>query len=188
MRSRGNGLVGKLLALAALCLVAGAACGDDGDDGANESDAGEAAVDTSEEAAQTPEVTTVPACDVVEADAVADLFGGDDATAEPQGNSCTYAVSNGLVDAVALVDPEPASERWLNYKNMLQQSGEELVDVEGVGDEAYTLTPVSREPQLVVRTGTKMFSAGFQGDETPEAMDALEAFAQSVVDNIADEG
>lgn len=175
----------KLVALAVLVLMAGTACGDDGDEGANEPDPGEEAADAPDGTTESTAPNTVPACEAIDPDVVADLFGGSEATEQPQGDSCTFEVSGGTVQAVALVDPQPASESWLNYKNVMQQGGQELEDVEGVGDEAYTFTPVPQEPQLVVRTGTVMFNVGFRGDESPEAMDALQAFAQHVVDYLS---
>lgn len=180
-----------MAALGALLLVVGAACGDDGDGGNGDEEAAE------ESGGDPGEVTTddlpegvVPACDITETDALADLFGGTEATQELQVDACMYEVTDGVVDTIALLHPSPASDDWLTWRSMIEQwgegeggAGQELVDVEGVGDEAYAVRYEDMgEMMLVVRTGTTMFRAGTSGGIAPEAIDALGEFGRHVVD------
>lgn len=186
----------KLAALGALLLVMGAACGDD-DNGSEEEDAAEGD-ETEAEGDPASGVTTdelpegvVPACDVSEEAVVADTFGGTEATKELQMDACTYQVTDGLVESVALLHPSPASDEWLSWRTMIEQWGDqaetgvsqELTDLEDVGDEGYMVVYEDMaEMLLMVRTETTMFRVGTSGSTSPEAATALEEFGRHVVD------
>lgn len=191
----------KIATLAAALLLAVTACGDDGSD-----EDGEAAEEPASEAGAAEEGAAgvsvddlpedvLPACEVADGEIVADLFEGAEATEELQMDACLYQVSDGLVASVALVHPSPTSDDWLAWRTMVddwaKQAGEEIpqeiVDLEDLGDEAYTVIyPEMDEMMLVVRSGTRMFRVGSTGSTAPEARAALEEFGRYVVDNIAE--